>query len=417
MLLRGEGEGVDVDTNGRDVGVVLVGLYFVEVAAITDLEAVMSVELQESSDDRVLTSHTLNASNGVTGLEYRAVPPVRVVERLLTLPGVDDGVIAADVAVALDNPDELLTRVVEVELDLVCSAGDGFSTSELQGLDQILVADLGELTTLISIQVDVVYIQRSGLQVGGCNAVTDGVGVAELGSDFPAEVAEVIELQVDTNLVVLESNERQSQTRVAAEPELERDVQSVGRGAVADLVGRVGLTSGAVIVAALTALNEQVGELRDVTDHLGVTGLLTRLLGELVPDVEPVAIMLVNALTTDFDFNTLDQVVANPVEPTELCARAICSGQADRRQSGLQVHTVDQITVTLDGASDTLSEARRAVEGIFNGLHSEVSVSAIDDLKKGDLGITSKVNVLGTISHELHQATTGHFCLYLFSRN
>ena len=73
---------------------VLVWLNQVEVVAITDLEAVMTVQLQESSDDWVLASHALNTGDGVTRLQDGAVPPVRVVEGLLTLPWVDDVVIA-----------------------------------------------------------------------------------------------------------------------------------------------------------------------------------------------------------------------------------------------------------------------------------------------------------------------------------
>ena len=118
-MFRLEGKAVHVDTNRRDVGVVLVRLHPVEVVTVTDREAVVAVELEETSDGRVLTSHTLNTSHGVTRLEHRAVPPVREVERLLTLPWVDDVVIARHEGVALDNPDKLLTRVVEVELELV----------------------------------------------------------------------------------------------------------------------------------------------------------------------------------------------------------------------------------------------------------------------------------------------------------
>jgi len=56
--------------------------------------------------------------------------------------------------------------------------------------------------------------------------------------------------------VILESNQRESEARVAAEPELERNVESVVRGAVADFVRGVGLTAGAVIIARFTALDE-----------------------------------------------------------------------------------------------------------------------------------------------------------------
>ena len=382
MLLRLQCEAVHVDTHGRDVGVVLVGLHLVEVAALAHLESVVAVQLQQSSDDGVLAGHTLHASDGVTALQHAAVPPVAEVERLLALPGVDDCIVAIDEAVALNNPDELLARVVEVQLDLVGRAGDALRARELQGLDQVLVADLGELAALVRVQVDVVHVQGCRLQVGRGHAVADRVQVAgDLGSDVPAQVAQVVELQVDAHLVVLEGDQRQGQTRVAAEPELQRDVQRVGGRAVAGLVGGVGLASRAVIIAALTTLHQQVGQLRHVTHHLGVTGLLARLLGQLIPDVQPVAIVLVDALATDLDLDVLDQVVANPVEPAELGTAAVGALQLHSGQRGLQVHAVDQITVALDHARHALAEAGRAVEGVLDRLHSEVRVATIDNLE------------------------------------
>jgi len=254
--LRLESEGVHVDADRGHVGVVLVRLDFVEVAALAHLEAVVTVELEERGDDRVATSHAFHASDGVTRLEHGSIPPIGEVKRLLALPGVDDGVIARHVGVALDNPDEFLARVVKVELELVGAGGDGLRASELESLDEVLVGDLGELAALISVEVDVVDVERGGLEIGVVNTVTDGVGVGELGGQVEAEIAEVVELQIDADLVVLERNQRQSEARVAAEPELERDVQSVVRGAVADLVGGVGLTASAVIIAALTTLDE-----------------------------------------------------------------------------------------------------------------------------------------------------------------
>jgi len=74
--------------------VVLVGLDPVEVVAVANLEAVVAVELQQGSNGGVLASHTFNTGDGVTRLQNGAVPPVRVVEGLLSLPRVDDGVIA-----------------------------------------------------------------------------------------------------------------------------------------------------------------------------------------------------------------------------------------------------------------------------------------------------------------------------------
>jgi hypothetical protein len=411
VLLRLESEGVHVDTHRRHVGVVLEGLHLVEVAALAHLEPVVAVELQERSDNGVLARQTLNAGDGVTRLQDGAVPPVGVVERLLALPGVDDVVIAADEGVALDNPDELLTGVVEVQLELVAGAGDALTARELQSLDQVLVGDLGELAALIRVEVDVVDIQRRRHQARSRHAVADGVGVAQLRSLLPAQVAQVVELQVDAHLVVLEGDQRQGQTRVAVEPELQGDVQSVLRRALAHLVGGVRLATRAVIVAVLTTLEQQVHQLRHVANHLGVAGLLTGLLGELVPDLEPVTIVLVDALATDLQLDIADQVVAHPVEPAELGTRAVAGQQGDFGQSGLEVDAVDQVTIALDRAGDLATETRRAVEGVLDGLHREVSVAAVNHLEESNLRITRQIHILSAVSDELHKTTSCHLII------
>jgi hypothetical protein len=389
VLFRLESEGVDVDTNGRNVGVVLVRLNFVEVATLADLETIVTVELDQGGDTRVLTGHTFNTSDGVTRLEYRAVPPVREVERLLTLPREDGSIVAGNEGVTLDNPDEFLTRVVEVELELVGRGSDRFTTSELENINEVFVGYLGELTTFIGIEVDVVDVERSSNQVGSSDTVTNDVYVGVLGSSIEAHVTDIVEGQVDTNFVVLESNERESKTRVAAEPELEGDIEGVFRGAVLDFIGSVRFTRGAVVIASFTTLDNQVSELRDVTNHLGITGLLTRFLGEFVPDVEPLTIMLIDTLTTDLEFNFTDKIVTRPVEPTELSTRAVRGEELYLRERGLEVHAVDQITVTLNSDSDLLTETRRTIERIFNRFHGEVSVTTVNNLEEGNLGITS----------------------------
>ena len=194
--------------------------------------------------------------------------------------------------------------MVEVQLQLVAGGGDGLTARELQSLDQVLVADLGKLAALVRVEVDVIDIEGRGDEVLAIDTVADRVEVArELRGDVPAEVAEVVELEVDADLVVLERDQRERKTRVAAEPELERDVQCVLRAAVEHLRGGVRLAARAVIVAALTALHEQVGELGNVANHLGVAGLLASLLGELIPDVHPLAVVLVDALAADLELD------------------------------------------------------------------------------------------------------------------
>ena len=415
VLLRLQGERINVDADGRDVGVVLVRLNQVEVVAVANREAVVAVELQQGSDDRVLAGHALHAGDGVSRLQDGAVPPVRVVERLLALPRVDDGIVARDVRVALDDPDELLARVVEVQLQLVGRRGDGLTASELEDVNQVLVRDLGELAALISVQVDVIHVERGSSQAALADAVANSVRVSGVGV-VKAQVVQRVELQVDADFVVLQGDQRQSQTRVAAEPELQRDVQGVHRGARGDDLRGERLTAIAVVVAARATLVDQVGQLRDVADHLGIASLLAGLLGELVPDVHPITIVLVNALATDLNLNVVNEVVTDPVQPTELGTRAVRRLQGDLRQGGLQVHAVDQVTVALNGAGDLLAEVRGTVERVLNGLHREVSVSAVHNLKKGDLRVTSQVNILRAIGDQLHKTTSSHlsvFVLYL----
>ena len=400
MLLRLEGKGVDVHADSGDVGVVLVRLDQVEVAALALREPVVAVELNLGRDDRVLAGEALDARDGVAGLEYGPVPPVGVVERLLALPRANYVVVAADERVALDDPHELLARVVEVQADLVRAGRHGLAARELELLDQVLVGDLGEAAALIRVEVDVVDVEGGADEAAGGDAVADQV--AARGRQVPAEVLDVVELEVQLDLVVLERDERERQARVAVEPELERDVERVLRRAAEDLRRGVGLTLGAVIVAVLATLGEEVHELGHVANHVRIAGLLARLLRELVPDLEPVTVVLVDLLAADLELDVVDEVVANPVEPAELGTRAVRRGERHGGERGLEVDAVDQVAVAADRARYLLAEVGRAVERLLDGLHREVRVSAVDHLEEGDLGVTCEVDILRAISYELH---------------
>ena len=306
MLLWLQGKRVHVDAHSRNVGVMLVRLNQVKVVAVTDLEAIMAVQLQQGSDDRVATGHALHTGNGVARLQNGAVPPVRVVKRLLTLPRVNDVVVAGDEGVALDDPDQLLARVVEVQLQLVGRRSNGLTASELQDINQVLMRDLGELATLVGVQVDVVHVQRGSSQTALANTVADGMRVGRVGV-VPAQVVQGVELQVDADLVVLQSNQRQRQTRVAAEPELQRDVQGVHRGTGSNDLRSQRLAAVAIVVAGRTTLVQQVSKFWDVADHLGITGLLAGLLSQLVPDVKPIAVVFVTQNCKKVPLNTVQK--------------------------------------------------------------------------------------------------------------
>ncbi len=70
------------------------------------------------------------------------------------------------------------------------------------------MGDLCELTTFISIEIDVVDVEGGSSKTALANTVADGMRVRAVGV-VPAEIVEGVELEVDTDLVVLERNERE----------------------------------------------------------------------------------------------------------------------------------------------------------------------------------------------------------------
>jgi len=280
------------------------------------------------------------------------------------------------------------------------------------------VGHLGELAALVRVQVDVVHVERGGHQVGGVHAVTDYVVVGGVrGGELPQQVLDVVELQIDAHLVVLEGDQRQRQTRVAAEPELQRDIQRILGRAGQQLRGRVRLTARARVVAVLATLYDQIRQLGDVAYHLGIAALLARLLRELIPDLQPLAIVLVDALAADLQLNPVDKIVTHPVEPAELGTRAVRGLELHGGQRGLEVHAVDQVAVALDRARHLVAETGVAVERVLDGLHREVRVATVYRLEERDLRVARQIHVLRTISYKLHKATSCHIILISKKKN
>jgi len=157
-----------------------------------------------------------------------------VVEELTAL----QGRAVVDVAVGLDDPDELLNGVVEVELDLVGGGTDGLVTGELELLNEVLVGVLGHAPALVGVQEDVVNVEgggNEGLVVSGDDLATGGgadAGAAVQGADGPQALVNGADVKVDLDLVVLKGNQRKGKTRVGAEPELKRNVKGSLRKSV-----------------------------------------------------------------------------------------------------------------------------------------------------------------------------------------
>jgi len=235
------------------------------------------------------------------------------------------------------------------------------------------VRDLSETPTLISIEVNVVNIEGSSLKRGNAeegirlgvdvdSAVSEGIG---------SDIALVLlsELKNNFDLVVLQGNQGERKTRVSAEPELEGDIKS----------------------SRLSLLEGSTSKSEGIANHIIITYLVSGLLGKLVPDIKPITVMFVDALTTNLDLDVADQNVTDVVDPTK-AERFISSsscGALNKGKSNLKVNTVNQITITRNGASNTLAEIGSSVKGLLNRFDREVSVTAVNDLKESDLGISS----------------------------
>ena len=218
-----------------------------------------------------------------------------------------------NIRVRLDDPDKLLARVVEVELNLVGRRTDRLIASELELLDEVLVRVLGHAAALVGVKEDVVDVERGGnerLVVGLGNLGASGRVKAV---DSPEALVNRAEVEVNLDLVVLEGDERKRKARVAAVPELERHVESglregVARGA--DLLGGIRVARAVNVGEARVG---EVGKLGGIANHLVVTTLLLLGEGELVPDVHPVAVLAVNALATNLNLNGLDKLLSREI--------------------------------------------------------------------------------------------------------
>ena len=159
-------------------------------------------------NDTVDTRHLGGATKRVDGVG-EGIESIRVVERLGTQRAVErlGGVqrrAVVHVGVRLDNPDELLARVVEVQLDLVRRGTDRLVTRELELLEEVLVGVLRHLAALVRVEEDVVDVERRRHQrlLVSRRDGQDTRGGREA-AHRPQALANGAEIQVDLNFVIL----------------------------------------------------------------------------------------------------------------------------------------------------------------------------------------------------------------------
>jgi hypothetical protein len=215
--------------------------------------------------------------------------------------------------------------------------------------------------------------------------------------------------------VVLKSDEGKGQTGVAAEPELKGDIEGGLRESV---TGSANLTRSVGVARTIDVVEGGVGDegqLGGVADHLEVATLLLGGHGKLVPDVHPVTVLAIDTLATDLNLNLRDELFTGEVKPTGIDgAGRVLQRLANLGESNLKVSAVSQITITRDGAGHTATEVSLAVKSLLDRLHGEVGVTLVANLPESDLGVTSKVNVLGAIGDKLHKSSTHYKCLLYY---
>jgi len=364
VLLGLEREGVRVHTGVGVARVVVVGLYLVEVLALLLLEAVLAVEdeLEGRKGTRGLLGERLGGTAVGTGdvegstLSTNGNGTVGGGEVVKNNLGVE--VLGGEVPQGRlrrsvgEAPRKLLDGVVVGEADLLGRRGvNGVVASVLDLLDQVLVALLGEAAALLGVEVHVV---GPDLEDGG---VDEGRHVRR-------------EVDVNADLVVLEGNEGEVETGVAVEEEDEGKVHNLA------ILGSGHLTP------------------------VSLLGLIQVKLGVQTP---PALVVLIDALTTNGKLRGGDGTLGDP-------ARGGTGEGVGRSRVGLEfeVHVTDEITVARDSHGHATGVGSGTVDGLLDVLHREVSVALVNRLEESNLGVASQVDILGTVSDELHK-TTGHF--------
>ena len=138
------------------------------------------------------------------------VDGIGVVERLGTQGVEEDGArgqgrAVVDVGIRLHDPDELLARVVEVQLDFIRGAAHRLIAGKLHLLKEVLVGVLRHLAALVSVQKHIVDVEgrRHQRLLVGEGRGHSGAVVGGEGRHRPQALTDGANVEVDLDFVVL----------------------------------------------------------------------------------------------------------------------------------------------------------------------------------------------------------------------
>jgi len=251
----------------------------------------------------------------------------------------------------LNAPHQFLDWVIVRQSDLLGTSGNGIGASVLHLLDQVFVTLLRESSAFFGVEVDVV---TPDLESGTISVLSPFVGQVKVQSDF----------------VVLQGNQWQRQSWVAVE---EKDEWQINRRVI-------------------------------TSSHLTPVSLLGFIQVQFRVQSPPSLVVLVNALTTNRQFNILDRTFR---DPAAIRGSAILGTRGQGLSFHFDVHVSDQITISRDRDRKTTRVTGSTVNSLFDVFHREVGVAFVNRLEKSYFWVTCKVDILGAIGDELHE-TTGH---------
>lgn len=132
--------------------------------------------------------------------------------------------------------------------------------------------------------------------------------------------------------------------------------------------------------------------------------------GQLLPDLHPLTVLGVDALTTDGDLDLIDDRVTDRVDPVDVVGSA-GDISLNGREGEDKVTTRDQIGITLNARGKTATKRGLILERLFHAFDGKVGVATVNNFEERDLGGVCQVDILHALAGNLGKTSSGHFSL------
>ena len=309
---------------------------------------------------------------------------VAVVVRPLT----STGSVSVEEGGVLVCPDQVNDRVRKTEVLRDRGTGDRNLVDRLDLLDEDITGGITHLKTLVVVNHNIVSIQfgidETNILVEvdsssiGDEDITNNSTIINNNKNLP-----VTERELDVDIVVGESSDRESKTSVLTKPEGKDD--------------RVESTISLNIVSDGTCGSRYTIERSDISNHILVSNVLGGSDTKLLVEVKPVRIELLEEKLVKLDLAGINDVVHKLASPADLTDR-----RADKGEAGTEPHSGDVISGTVENVGHT-----RVVE-INSTLGTEGQGNVREPVTLGNSSDELGNSVGSTIEEGLHLGESRH---------